>query len=339
MPAISSREVQAGVHALQIREWRNTVGQSGMTPTAFAFLIPVFVVAVATPFLCAFCIRKRRQAQPIIPVSKKPALRRAEARARLESVTEISNVTKDLRPLHTGSNEVKERVTETRSFLEKECAICLSTLHAPSPPEPAKLSEVPVTDEAAKPLSTNDLATHEPESILRLHVCGHEFHAECLVSWFVLRKTSCPICRAEYYTKEAMQLHDEEAQLVTPQLPQEMPLAPVAQLKYNRQWGRLTHVGVIFGLNAVKMHYNGDETTSTVTLHLAIWRLNGYGTIRPESPQHHQSFDNIIELSLKPPGLVMRYSNLLCYSVDSALTWCNVMDLTISTTPRLHRFP
>jgi hypothetical protein len=31
------------------REWRNTVGQSGMTPTAFAFLIPVFVVVVFAP--------------------------------------------------------------------------------------------------------------------------------------------------------------------------------------------------------------------------------------------------------------------------------------------------
>lgn len=34
---------------LQAREWRETVGQSGMTPTAFAFLVPVFVVAIATP--------------------------------------------------------------------------------------------------------------------------------------------------------------------------------------------------------------------------------------------------------------------------------------------------
>jgi len=46
MPAISS---QADVVVLQSREWRNTIGQSGMTPTAFAFLIPVFVVAIAAP--------------------------------------------------------------------------------------------------------------------------------------------------------------------------------------------------------------------------------------------------------------------------------------------------
>lgn len=106
-------------------------------------------------------------------------------------------------------------------------AICLSALHAPSPPEPAKLGEEPVTDEAAKPPSLKDLATPEPESILKLHVCGHEFHAECLVSWFVLRKTSCPICRAVYYSKEAMQSQDDEAQLRAPQLVHETAVAPV----------------------------------------------------------------------------------------------------------------
>jgi hypothetical protein len=44
MPAISSQDV-----ILARREWSNTVGQSGMTPTAFAFLIPVFVVVVFAP--------------------------------------------------------------------------------------------------------------------------------------------------------------------------------------------------------------------------------------------------------------------------------------------------
>jgi hypothetical protein len=38
-----------GFVALEAREWRDTVGQSGMTPTAFSFLIPVFVVAIAAP--------------------------------------------------------------------------------------------------------------------------------------------------------------------------------------------------------------------------------------------------------------------------------------------------
>ncbi|KAH7356329.1 hypothetical protein BKA66DRAFT_249571 [Pyrenochaeta sp. MPI-SDFR-AT-0127] len=209
MPALG-RTFEAEMYALQAREWRRTVGQTGMTPTAFAFLIPVFVVAIATPFLCVFCVRKRRRTQPFVPAAKKPALQRAEARDRLNSVTEVSNVTGETKLLHVGMVEENEKIVESASFAERECAICLSTLHGPSPPEPAKLSNESIVDEAATSLSTNEFTMSEPEAILKLHVCGHEFHAECLVSWFVLRKTSCPICRAVYYSKEAMQIHDDE---------------------------------------------------------------------------------------------------------------------------------
>ena len=111
-------------------------------------------------------------------------------------------------------------------------AICLSTLHAPAPPEPAKLSpETPITHAAALPASlpqstdpsttpsSSDPADQTPtttpdsETILKLLVCSHEFHADCLVSWFVLRKTSCPICRSMYMSKEALDQHDEEERI------------------------------------------------------------------------------------------------------------------------------
>lgn len=53
MPAIRNHAIELGAVALQARDWSNTVGQSGMTPTAFAFLIPVFVVAIAAPlYVC-----------------------------------------------------------------------------------------------------------------------------------------------------------------------------------------------------------------------------------------------------------------------------------------------
>jgi hypothetical protein len=48
------------------------------------------------------------------------------------------------------------------------------------------------------------------EPILALHTCSHAFHAECLVSWFVLRKTTCPICRTAYISTEDMQAYEEE---------------------------------------------------------------------------------------------------------------------------------
>ncbi|KAF2850383.1 hypothetical protein T440DRAFT_111746 [Plenodomus tracheiphilus IPT5] len=181
--------------------------------------------------LCVFCIRKRRQAIPVrpAPAAKKPALRRAEARERLNEVTEVSNVAAEPDAERIDAVENKATV-ETRSVLERECAICLSALHAPAPPEPAKLSETPITDEAAKPPSVKDATAGEPETILKLHVCQHEFHTECLVSWFVLRKTSCPICRAVYYSKEAMQAHDdEEAAQLAAAAPAPTPAALEAQ--------------------------------------------------------------------------------------------------------------
>jgi len=221
MPAISD---YGNGPLLVGREWRDTVGGSGMTPTAFSFLIPVFVVAVAAPFLCVFCIRRRRQATPVParppPKIKKPALRRAEAREKLLEVTEVSSrISNDIE-----DEQGKKSNVETRSVLERECAICLSTLYAPAPPEPAKLSpDTPITDAAALPASipsSDDTTTAttttdipDAETILKLSICGHEFHADCLVSWFVLRKTSCPICRSVYMSKEALDQHDEEEQL------------------------------------------------------------------------------------------------------------------------------
>lgn len=52
MPAIWQEGVEVvGTRAggLQARDWQNAMGASGMTPTAFAFLIPVFVIVVFAP--------------------------------------------------------------------------------------------------------------------------------------------------------------------------------------------------------------------------------------------------------------------------------------------------
>lgn len=52
----------------------------------------------------------------------------------------------------------------------------------------------------------------EQQEVFRLKDCGHEFHAECLVSWTVLRKINCPICRTVYYHEESEKPTDVEAQ-------------------------------------------------------------------------------------------------------------------------------
>lgn len=99
-----------------------------------------------------------------------------------------------------------------KSELTKNSAICLSTLLAPSPPEPAKLSNENDVDEAA----ITPPKVVKQEEILRLKECGHEFHAECLISWVVLHKKSCPICRTVYYHDEPEKPTDVEAQTAAP---------------------------------------------------------------------------------------------------------------------------
>lgn len=98
-----------------------------------------------------------------------------------------------------------------RSQLILTSAICLSSLRAPSPPEPAKLSgEKGVIDEATIAPMKSELA---PEEVFRLRECGHEFHSDCLISWTMLHKKSCPICRTVYYHEEPEKGTDIEEQM------------------------------------------------------------------------------------------------------------------------------
>lgn len=96
------------------------------------------------------------------------------------------------------------------SQLTSRSAICLSTLHAPAVPEPAKLSfENLVADEATRLPASSDTGERE---VFKLRKCGHEFHSYCLVSWTMLRKTSCPVCRTVFCYEESEKASDHEAQ-------------------------------------------------------------------------------------------------------------------------------
>lgn len=197
---------------LEARRWDPHANRSIISPTALAFLIPVLVVFFLMPLICVFCVRKRRRDQPTrrrCPV-KLPALQRSEARERLASVAEVSGVTGSNKVLCV--DQIEEKIhPDNLSILGKECAICLSTLYAPSPPEPAKLSHENGAVEEA--VTAHPKSICEQEEILRLKECGHEFHTECLISWVVLHKKSCPICRTVYYHEEPEKLMDMEAQV------------------------------------------------------------------------------------------------------------------------------
>ncbi|KAF3033369.1 hypothetical protein E8E12_003090 [Didymella heteroderae] len=224
MPAVVREAGLEGLVTLEARRWDQHDNRSIISPTALAFLIPVLVVFFFAPFLCVFCIRKRRQDVPVRrsrPI-KLPALERSEARERLQLVAEVSNVIGDHKAAYVARHEEKIG-SDNESVSEKECAICLSSLLVPSPPEPAKLSNENGVDEAA----ITPPKTVEQEEIMRLKGCGHEFHAECLISWVVLHKKSCPICRTVYYHDEPEKPADVEAQVAAPAQEQLTVVEPV----------------------------------------------------------------------------------------------------------------
>ncbi|KAF2793314.1 hypothetical protein K505DRAFT_362117 [Melanomma pulvis-pyrius CBS 109.77] len=207
MPAVLSNVVNTAL--LEARRDQPFTDRRSLSPTAIGFLVPLFVCIFFGPFICALCIRNRREGrmQEHIAAAKRPAVRREIARKRLSEVTEVAKLEYEGGERFAYKGTMNERSEENTSTLERDCAICLSTLHLPSPPEPikAKLATLETTTEtisSSKHASISNLSLSDKEEILKLRACGHEFHAECLTSWFVIRKYSCPICRAIYYSKE-----------------------------------------------------------------------------------------------------------------------------------------
>ncbi|ORY15984.1 hypothetical protein BCR34DRAFT_144302 [Clohesyomyces aquaticus] len=215
LPAsLRSASTDTLLHALskRARSDEDLSGRSRLSGTAIGFLIPLFIFFLLVPFACVFCVRRRRalHTQNIVKVVLQSAVeRREDAQKKLKGVTQTRGFVGGGKSEDVGVKHVEGTGAEdSTSMDEKECAICLSTLHVPSPPEPAivaaqvaAMASRPTTPLKAKSLS--DFSLSEQEKILRLNVCGHEFHAECLLSWLLVRRYTCPVCRAVYYDKEA----------------------------------------------------------------------------------------------------------------------------------------
>lgn len=211
MPAVIREARIQRLVTLESRRWDQHDNRSIMSPTALAFLIPVLIVFFFAPFLCVFCIRKRRRDVPIRRggAFKAPALERSEARERLQSVVEALGSTEGEKTQYT-ANPGPGMCPKISSAFEKECAICLSSLRAPCPPEPARLSIENVGGDETPGVPARFEV--EQEEVFRLRVCGHEFHSGCLTSWTMLHKKSCPVCRALYYYEEPEKATCTEAQ-------------------------------------------------------------------------------------------------------------------------------
>ncbi|VUC21900.1 unnamed protein product [Clonostachys rosea] len=40
----------------------------------------------------------------------------------------------------------------------------------------------------------------EVDDVLTINGCGHSFHSKCLISWFLMDRNDCPICRQLFYS-------------------------------------------------------------------------------------------------------------------------------------------
>ncbi|CAG9944498.1 unnamed protein product [Clonostachys rosea f. rosea IK726] len=43
-------------------------------------------------------------------------------------------------------------------------------------------------------------ALTEVDDVLTINSCGHSFHSKCLISWFLMDRNDCPICRQLFYS-------------------------------------------------------------------------------------------------------------------------------------------
>ncbi|KAF2743895.1 hypothetical protein M011DRAFT_207452 [Sporormia fimetaria CBS 119925] len=207
--------------------YRGRVNRRKLTPQAVGFIVAIFGLLLVATISSIFMMRRRRAMhtyrveltlQSLRKPPPPPPERREEARKKLEAVTEVLSASGQDKACADAEKSAKE-FRSSMSLHEKECTICLSPLYVSSLPESAKVVKEQSTD--AEAAFTLDATVSGPEEILRLKVCRHEFHAECLTSWFVVRKYSCPLCRAVYYEDEASRTANEGQEERTEDSPQQ----------------------------------------------------------------------------------------------------------------------
>ena len=107
-----------------------------------------------------------------------------------------------------------EKTNEERDLQDAVCPICLSTLGltVPSPSASNQIFLAETSNTAPRKNkrrwavcsydADEDLRCgNVEEDVLSLRVCGHSFHAGCLVSWFLIGRFDCPLCKAKYFDR------------------------------------------------------------------------------------------------------------------------------------------
>ncbi|KAF2478310.1 uncharacterized protein BDR25DRAFT_365475 [Lindgomyces ingoldianus] len=174
MPAIflgilgsASGEVLEEFHKRARSEYGSGSGGK-LSSMTMSFLVPLFVFFLFTPCICIYLIRCRRNSRLVSQIRlQSPAKQRQDARKKLDEVTEVATHTRNSKFACAGTTVERECVEEVSAF--EECAICLSTVHAPSPPEPAKVAaEMGSWLEVSENTQLSESSPVEKEELLRL---------------------------------------------------------------------------------------------------------------------------------------------------------------------------
>ncbi|KAK7209146.1 hypothetical protein V2G26_016324 [Clonostachys chloroleuca] len=176
------------------------------------FIIIAFfcLFVVACPLITTIAARRRRRPQAAVAEPRAKSLIRA--RRKLSTVTACSFSVASAAGSIQRSGSHDGEINDARPGLG-ECPICIGPL---VPESPSRFTQTRLLgdetiahqDVPSRRQSTNLTAgtqedceaLTEVDDVLTINSCGHSFHSKCLISWFLLDRNDCPICRQLFYS-------------------------------------------------------------------------------------------------------------------------------------------
>lgn len=134
-----------------------------------------FFLMIVIPFICVHSRRRRSRALHAPPTQRK------EARKKLRNVV----------------------VNGEGCFGTVECAICIGPVYnGMQISADTGLVDGNTQDSRDPPSDSYNRRIRSRDELLTLRACQHTFHAPCLVSWFLIERYDCPVCRRTYFQHE-----------------------------------------------------------------------------------------------------------------------------------------
>ncbi|CAI6096785.1 unnamed protein product [Clonostachys chloroleuca] len=188
------------------------------------FIIIAFfcLFVVACPLITTIAARRRRRPQAAVAEPRAKSLIRA--RRKLSTVTacsfSVASAAGSIQRSGSHDGEINDArpglVVRNKSLADQHwhiSPICIGPL---VPESPSRFTQTRLLgdetiahqDVPSRRQSTNLTAgtqedceaLTEVDDVLTINSCGHSFHSKCLISWFLLDRNDCPICRQLFYS-------------------------------------------------------------------------------------------------------------------------------------------